>query len=101
MGVRRGLTHNDIKVLGAVIDLTDSGPLLPTLRDVMRKADLSIGSVGTALRRLQLRGLVDRTPGLSRSIRPMGAARKVLRDELEAQAQAAAAARREGNRGRR
>jgi hypothetical protein len=74
------LTENDLAVLRMLVEWTDSYPYPPSVRDLGRRTGLGYSSVDCALHRLQVRGLIDRTPGVSRSLRPLGSARGVLRE---------------------
>lgn len=80
MPTRKTLTHNDLSVLEALVEWTDSYPYPPSVRDLGRKTCLGYSSVDCALHRLQVRGLIDRTKGVSRSLRPLGGGRAVLRE---------------------
>jgi DNA-binding MarR family transcriptional regulator len=80
MPPRKGLTHNDRSVLEALIEWTDSYPYPPSVRDLGRKTCLGYSSVDCALHRLQVRGLIDRTRGVSRSLRPLSSGRSVLKE---------------------
>lgn len=79
MPVQKKLTPNDVAVLKALVDWTDTSPYPPTVRDLGRRAELEYSSVNCALQRLQRRGLIDRTPGVSRSLRPLAGARAALK----------------------
>jgi repressor LexA len=80
MPTRKQLTYNDFNVLDVLVEWTDSYPYPPSVRDIGRRLNLSYSSVDCALRRLQLRGLIDRTPGVSRSLRPLSAGRTALKE---------------------